>query len=73
MLKRKVKSCGMQIVPISGVANKDELNPFENFTRLKVVSKAGNSTLSSNPQYPYLQHKISMDSLLEEEELNGQS
>lgn len=36
-LKRKVKSCGLQIIPISGVVNKDELNPFENFTRLKIV------------------------------------
>jgi len=59
-LKRKVKSCGFQIVSISGVVNKDELNPFENFTRLKSVLQ--NSCGKHNAKYPYQEHKVSTDS-----------
>ncbi|TNV87469.1 hypothetical protein FGO68_gene12580 [Halteria grandinella] len=77
-LKRKVKSCGLQIIPISGVVNKDELNPFENFTRLKIVksepigsqreSSVGRGSGSAknaggtNSLYPYNTHKLSLDS-----------
>ena len=34
-LKRKIRGCGLQVVQISGVVNKEELNPFENFTILR--------------------------------------
>ena len=64
-LKRKVKSCGLNIIPISGVVNKDELNPFENFTRLRTVS----NVISKDPaKYPYRNHKDSVDSWYEDEE-----
>ena len=52
----------MQIIQISGVVNKEELNPFENFTCLKAVPAQ-----VSNPAYPYTNHKISIDSAYEDE------
>ena len=34
-MRSKVKDCNFRIVPISGIINNEELNPFENFTVLR--------------------------------------
>jgi hypothetical protein len=31
----RVKDCNFQIVPISGIINQEELNPFEGYTILR--------------------------------------
>jgi len=54
-LKRKVKACNFQIVPVSGIVNNEELNPFETFTVLKPGDDA---------HAPLLYHKGSADSQL---------
>lgn len=36
ILSRRVKDCGFLIQPISGIIKKDELNPFEQYTTIKL-------------------------------------